>query len=180
MRYLIDGYNLLHAMGLLTGKVGPNGLEKARLSLLGRLRGAYGDSASCVTVVFDARGAPAGAAHEDDYQGIHVFYTLDREADDLIEELIRRDSAPRQLTVVSDDNRIRQAAARRQCRSLRCLDFVEETGRPRRAARPAGPGKPAEVSAEEAQRWLAEFAGLDDDPQLRDAFGKEFPFDVEE
>ena len=33
--YLIDGYNLLHAMGVLQGRVGPLGLEKARLRLLG-------------------------------------------------------------------------------------------------------------------------------------------------
>ena len=50
--YLIDGYNLLHAMGILHGRTGPTGLEKARLGLLGLLKGAYGDEASAVTVVF--------------------------------------------------------------------------------------------------------------------------------
>ena len=51
MPYLIDGYNLLHAMGVLRGKVGPQGLEKARLRLLGLLRGVYGKDAGAVTVV---------------------------------------------------------------------------------------------------------------------------------
>ena len=30
MRYLIDGYNLLFALGLLTKQVGPDGVEPAR------------------------------------------------------------------------------------------------------------------------------------------------------
>ncbi len=32
MHYLIDGYNLLHAMGALTGRVGPNGLASGPTS----------------------------------------------------------------------------------------------------------------------------------------------------
>ena len=55
--YLIDGYNLLYAMGVLVGPVGPTGLAKARLRLLGLLHGAHGEESAAVTVVF-----PAGAA----------------------------------------------------------------------------------------------------------------------
>ena len=56
--FLIDGYNLLHAMGVLHGRVGPTGLQKARLRLLGLLHGAHGEASSAVTVVFDAAHAP--------------------------------------------------------------------------------------------------------------------------
>jgi len=38
--YLIDGFNLLHGIGVLRARVGPQGLEKARLRLLGLLYGA--------------------------------------------------------------------------------------------------------------------------------------------
>jgi YacP-like NYN domain len=90
MSYVIDGYNLLHAMGLLRGKVGPNGLEKARLGLLGMLRAVYGDDSTTVTVVFDAAHAPADAPEQEEYQGIHVRFAVQQEqADDLIEKLIR-------------------------------------------------------------------------------------------
>src|SRR5216683_3684936 len=99
--YLIDGYNLLHAMGVLRGRVGPQGLEKARLRLLGLLQGALGKDAGQATIVFDAAGAPAGTADEQDYQGIHVRFAVHHEqADDLIEALIRQTSAPKQLAVV--------------------------------------------------------------------------------
>src|SRR5437660_1185762 len=55
MPYLIDGYNLLHAMGLLGGTVGPHGLEKARAGLLGLVSGTHAEAVAEVTVVFDAR-----------------------------------------------------------------------------------------------------------------------------
>src|SRR5262249_16598580 len=112
MAYLIDGYNLLYALGVLHDRMGPTGLRKARLRPLGLLRAALGpDEASAVTVVFDAAKAPPGVSAEEDYGGIHVRFAVHQEeADDLIEELIRHDSAPRNLTVVSNDHRIQQAA----------------------------------------------------------------------
>jgi predicted RNA-binding protein with PIN domain len=179
MRYLIDGYNLLHAMGLLLGKVGPHGLEKARLALLGRLHARYGADAGRVTVVFDASRAPPGAAAEQDYKGVRVRFALREEADDVIEELIRSDSAPRRLTVVSDDHRLQNAARRRCCPVLGCLDFLDELARPRPArARREAPAKPDGVSRDDLQRWLRTFADVDRDPRLGDGldFGE---FDVD-
>jgi predicted RNA-binding protein with PIN domain len=180
MRYLIDGYNLLYAMGLLQGKAGPHGLEKARLALLGRLFGSYGPDAGRVTVVFDAAHAPPGADPDQDYQGIHVHFAVRREADDLIEDLIRHESAPRQLTVVSDDHRVRQSARRRHCPVLGCLAYLEEVEqwRRRRAAPPDEvPAKPEGVSRPEVERWLQEFADLDKDPKVRAVLGSPFPDD---
>src|SRR5438132_3888258 len=96
MSCLIDGYNLLHAMGLLHGRVGPKGLEKARLGLLGLLRAVYGDESTAVTVVFDAAHAPTGVLEEVEYQGIHIRFAVKQEqADGLIDTLIRLDSTPR-------------------------------------------------------------------------------------
>src|SRR4051794_15010603 len=114
--YVIDGYNLLHAMGALGGKAGPHGLEKARGRLLGMLHGAMGEESSAVTVVFDAAHAPPGSARDQDAHGIHVkFATGKQEADDVIEQLIRQSSSPKTLHVVSDDHRLHQAAKRRGC-----------------------------------------------------------------
>ena len=167
MRYVIDGYNLLYAMGLVHARMGPHGLEKARLALLGRLH-ASGE-APAVTVVFDAGHAPPRAQAEQDHQGVRVLFALQREADDLIEELIRHDSAPRGLTVVSDDRRVRRAARRRHCAVLGCLDFLDQLSRPALPAAPPdeAPAKPQGVSREEAQHWLREFADLERDPQIR-------------
>src|SRR5437879_5809156 len=94
--YLIDGYNLVHAMGILGGRVGPAGLENARQRLLDYLGSAHGsEEGAAVTVVFDARHAPPGVPAEGHYRGLHIRFAVKHdEADDLIEELIHEARAP--------------------------------------------------------------------------------------
>jgi hypothetical protein len=163
MRYVIDGYNLLYAWGLAPRGGGPRQLERARENLLRRLRQCGGGHR--LTVVFDARNAPAEAAGAQEYHGIHVRFPRDGTADDWIEDLLRREGAPQDVTVVSDDHRLRQAAERRRCRSLRCLDYVVQLQQPRPAAPPAppaeGPSKPEAPSPEETRHWLETFGEED-------------------
>jgi predicted RNA-binding protein with PIN domain len=170
MRYLIDGYNLMFALGLLTKQVGPDSVEPARRRLLEFLLARFGDDSGRVAVVFDAARAPRHIPAEEYHRGLHIYYALSEEADDLIEELIRRESLPQGLSVVSDDRRLREAARRRGCGVLRCLDFVEAIAFP--AAPPtASTGdatmKPELPSAEETQEWLREFGDVEHDPALR-------------
>jgi predicted RNA-binding protein with PIN domain len=170
MLYLIDGYNLLHAMGVLGRRAGPDGLEKARLRLLGFVRAAHADGSAAVTVVFDAAHGPAGAPHEQEYQGIHVVFANGPEqADDLIERLIQRASAPKNLAVVSDDRRIQQAARRRRCPVLGCMEYLDDLHRRRLRGRASTdrPTKPEGVSREETQHWLNEFGDLEHDPDWK-------------
>ena len=55
---------------------------------------------SGATVVFDAAGAPAGSTPEHVVQGMKIYFALKgQQADDVIEELIQHDAAPKQLTV---------------------------------------------------------------------------------
>jgi predicted RNA-binding protein with PIN domain len=176
MTYLIDGYNLLHAIGVLHGQVGPHELEKARLRLLGLLHGALGPRSPDATVVFDAAHAPPGAAPALDYQGIHVIFAVGREqADDLIEELIERSSDPRHLHVVSDDHRLQRAARRRQCVAVGCLDYFEALQQPRRT-RPttSATDKETNRSSADTEQWLRTFADLAEDPEFKELFE---PFD---
>jgi uncharacterized protein len=172
--YLIDGYNLLFAMGVLTRRVGPGGLEKARQRLLGLLASAFGHEASSVTVVFDAGNAPRGATEVQEFRGLQVRFAVRQdEADDLIEELLRRDSAPRRLTLVSDDHRLQQAARRRACQVQGCdefLDWLDRRRRPRAPPRAETPEKRERLTAGETQRWLDEFADLADDPDFKELF----------
>jgi predicted RNA-binding protein with PIN domain len=173
--YLIDGYNLLYALGvLLKGRTGPKVLQKARRFLLNLLHDRCEDATTTVTVVFDAKQAPPGLPDEVDDRGIHVVFAVhEEEADDLIEQLIRQAAVPHQLTVVSDDHRIREAGRRRQCVVQTCgdfLDFLDRQHRRRPTAPHAEPVKPEGVSREETQRWLREFADLADDPGMKELF----------
>ena len=100
---------------------GPGGLERSRLALLNFLAESLEPAEMPrTTVVFDAREAPPGpAADAGDHRGLTVrFAARDDDADTLIEELIRADSAPRRLTVVSSDHRLQRAAHRRRARAV--------------------------------------------------------------
>ena len=84
--------------------------------------------------------------------------------------------------MVSDDHRLQQAARRRQCPALGCLDFLEELERHRRLLRrPPRPGteKQESLSEKEKQDWESEFAALDDDPDMKELFNP-YDFQIED
>jgi predicted RNA-binding protein with PIN domain len=165
--YVIDGYNLIHAVGMLAKKAGLGELERARLALLALLHGHFGTAASAVTVVFDAARSPRRSTPEQEYQGLKVlFATGGLLADDVIETLIRDEAAPKQLTVVSNDHRLQQAARRRQARVLSCEEFIDMLMTP--ASRNRSSDTPTSEKTEpltdaERQRLLQEFGHLDKD-----------------
>ncbi len=177
--YLIDGYNLLHGMGVLSRRTGPGGLEQARQRLLGILKGAFGEDSSAVTVVFDAAGAPPGAAGAQTVHGIAVRYALGKEtqADDLIEEMLCHAADPKHLTIVSDDHRLQQAAKRRHARFMDTSDFLDFLAKKR--AQTHAPRQPPEkrshISAEETQQWLAEFGDIVQDQPFDKTFDRSDP-----
>ena len=114
MAILIDGYNLMHAAGIVGRGLGPRGLERSREALLNFVAASVPpEELSRTTVVFDAENAPPGLPRTVSHEGITVRFATDYDgADSLIEELILADSAPRQLVVVSSDHRLHRAARR--------------------------------------------------------------------
>jgi uncharacterized protein len=162
MPLLIDGYNLLHHSGLLPRRLGPGGLERARTAMLGTLAGLLApDELEHTTVVFDAKEAPPDGERAERIQGIRVLYATGYdEADDLLEELIRREPTPKRLLVVSSDVRIQRAARRRRAEWESSEDWIESLRRRQRiqGTRPADPEKPeAVVDDEDVDYWLRSF-----------------------
>lgn len=109
MPYLIDGYNLLRAVQ-----------KTDEFSMLTdtQLCRAVSDYLSCVRdhghIVFDGIGPPDKAPFGG-MPGLEVYFSGPScEADDVIEEKIADNSAPKSLVVVSSDRRIRTAAAKRK------------------------------------------------------------------
>jgi predicted RNA-binding protein with PIN domain len=166
MALVIDGYNLLHASGILARGIGPSGLERSRGALLNFLAESLEpDELSRTTVVFDAREAPPGLPRIVQHRGITVrFAEPGSDADQVIERLIQADSAPRRLTVVSSDHRLHRAARRRRARCVDSDEWYADILR-RRIDRVRGktPGlKPTELPNDsEVRFWLRQF-GLDD------------------
>jgi hypothetical protein len=163
MTLLIDGYNLLHASGVLGRGVGPGGLERSRTALLNVLAASLPpEELKRTTVVFDAADAPRGLARTVDHHGMTVrFAPRDSDADTLIESLIATDSSPRRLTVVSSDHRLHRAAKRRKATPIDSDQWFAQLLRERRerqqdnpadSSKPEGPLSPGEVDF-----WLQQF-----------------------
>lgn len=120
MALLIDGYNLLNSTGILASGDRASSLEQSRRALLNFLSNVLDPvEIPHTTVVFDARQPPPGLPRVVRHRGLTVrFASRYPDADSLIEELIRADTAPRRLTVVSSDHRIQRAARRRRARAV--------------------------------------------------------------
>jgi hypothetical protein len=172
--YLIDGYNLIHALGMIQKHVGPGGLEASRTRLLDFLAAGFGADAPRCTVVFDAKQAPPGVRRSQEHRGLAIrFAPKKQSADDLIETLIDETAQPKSLVVVSNDGRLQNAAKRRGARAWSheaILDYLEE--RQATAPKPAPPTreKTEIISPAEMKRWLKEFGALEKDPELKEFF----------
>jgi len=165
MPLLIDGYNVMHIVGIIGRGVGPGGLRRSRLALLNFLAESLPPrEVSHTTVVFDARDAPPGLPRVVDHRGIAVNFAAPHgDADVMIEELIRAHSSPRRLTVVSSDHRIQRAARRRKATTIDADVWYAEVVRRRRQRRQAaseGSARPpVPLLEEDIDYWIRQFGG---------------------
>jgi hypothetical protein len=136
---LIDTSNVLHAIGVL-----PEHLKELDVAQLARLisESRYGRRRAVLVCdgVGPASAAPGAGPMGDDrgnlattntapsgkeIAGLDIVYAgAHQEADDVIELLIARDSAPRRLLVVSTDRRLARAAQRRRAQSITSDAFL--------------------------------------------------------
>jgi hypothetical protein len=96
-----------------------------------------------------------------EHRGLHVRFAAQHEdADELIEELIRTNSAPRRLTVVSSDHRLQTAARRRRARAVDSEPWFEDLLRARRERLRALPqtSTDRQNTPGEVDDWLQQFA----------------------
>jgi hypothetical protein len=163
MALLIDGYNLLHASGILPRGVGPGTLQRAREALLNFLAESLEpDELRAATAIFDAREAPRGLPRIVDHRGLRVHFAPNPgDADELIEQLILADHSPRKLIVVSSDHRLQRAARRRRATPIDSDIWYADVLR-RRIARQKTPAverpkPPGPLSESEVSYWLGKF-----------------------
>ncbi len=174
MALLIDGYNLLNAVGITgpderaalpagwTSRV--TSLHRSRVALLNFLAESLdAEQLAQTIVVFDAAGAPPGLPRELTHRGLKVrFAPRTSDADSLLEDLIRQDTSPRRLTVVSSDHRVQRAAKRRRARAVDSDVWYAEILHRRQTSappsvRPSTPNFP--LDQEEVEVWLSRFGG---------------------
>jgi predicted RNA-binding protein with PIN domain len=165
MPLLIDGYNLLNATGIVGSRAGPPSLGRSRLALLNFLAASIDPhDIPHTTVVFDAHDAPPGLPRVVQHGGIVVRFAAKYEtADELIAELIRADSAPRRLVVVSSDHEIQRAARRRRAKAVDSDAWYADLIRVRRERAETADDAPARPAVrllqEDVSYWLRQFGG---------------------
>jgi predicted RNA-binding protein with PIN domain len=163
MPFLFDGYNLYHAACKFSA-------EFAHLTPMALCRFIAADMyllKDKAVVVFDGR-ALRGISQKMEPAGyVKIIYSgPDADADTVMEGLIQKNTAPRRLTVVSSDNRVRKAARRRRTKMLKSLEyleaFIKRLEKP--TPRPTEPQAKRRGLAEgELDEWL-ELFGLKDKP----------------
>lgn len=169
---LIDGYNLLFQSQLVGKGRGRQWLPAARQRLVQLLHTGLSPQILQTThLVFDAPSVGPAPEPERHSTGLQVVYAVNySEADDLLEEIIRQHPTPKQLTVVSSDQRIRRCAQARRAVSLDSEAFLEQLEQGTFAlSQPASKAgsessadlpttlEPEHLSEDEIAYWLKEF-----------------------
>jgi predicted RNA-binding protein with PIN domain len=166
MPVLIDGNNLLHAAGATDLEI-----RSSRVGLCHALGEWAKKQKERVRIVFDGPPPRDAVLTQMAHCGVDVSFSgAGVSADAVLVELIRTDTAPRRLTVVSSDHEVQRPARRRRCRVEESDAFARsvaiELRRPAPAASESGE-KPAGLTADELKLWLEAFA-VDNDDDLPD------------
>jgi len=155
---IIDGHNLLWSIRNVSEDFESIGDVKLChiVSRYLKLTGAKGE------IVFDGTG-PRDKSRFDNISNLEVFFAgLASDADTIIESKIRSSTAPRRLTVVSSDRRLRDAARARKATTLKSEVFwndVQKRLKRRKTIRePAA--KRNGLTQSETEQWL-KFFGLE-------------------
>ena len=155
MPFIIDGNNLLQSVQ----KVGEDlaALSAERLCrIIGRYLKAVGEKGE---IVFDGTG-PRDKSGFDNISDLEVSFAGPKtDADSIIEDRIRVNTAPKRLTVVSTDRRLRDAARARRATAVKSQDFWYNVQKQlsRRKETKEPPEKRRGLTEAETERWLRLF-----------------------
>jgi predicted RNA-binding protein with PIN domain len=148
--FLIDGYNLLHA--LFPGRATP----AARESLVGRLEAFCRQGGYRARVVFDATG---GMRRRESRGALEVWSVAPgRTADDELLALLGSTQDRTAFTLVTNDRAIAEAARKLGTQVLSCREFARLLDE-----RPAQAEKSDGAPPHEVDHWMREF-GLQENP----------------
>ncbi len=149
MALIVDAYNVLHCTHVLPQRWAEIGVQE-----LCRMIERAGVRRGKAVVVCDGAPPPLQDARQV-FGDVELLYAGGgRDADSLIEKLIERETAPGNLFVISNDNRLRSAARRRGATSVGSEEFLRRLSAALRAAHTsqAGPKLPADT-----EYWLKVF-----------------------
>jgi len=156
--FIIDGHNLLHTIFKLeedTGAISDVGLCRI-LSTYFVLTSEKGE------IIFDGTGPPDKSGFDNIRNLVVSFAGFGTDTDTVIEDKISASTAPKGLTIVSSDRRLRSAARTRKATSIKSDVFWNDVEKQLSRKRPIK--EPTEkrqgLNEGETEQWL-EFFGFE-------------------
>lgn len=157
MPFLVDGYNLLRQIEKMSDE--PT-TDIQMCQILGRYFRNINDTCQ---IIFDGIGPPDKSGMFSISNVEVIFSGSNVEADEVIEQKISANTAPKRLSVVSSDIRIRKAARVRKAQDIKSdifwLEVIKEINKKTPTKEPAQ--KRDGLTKGETDEWLDIF-GLDD------------------
>ena len=156
--FIIDGHNLLHSIPEVDeGSKSISDIQLCRI--VGRYLKLIGEKGE---IIFDGTG-PRDKSEFDNISNLEVFFAgLGTDTDTIIEDKIRANTAPKRLTIVSSDRRLRKAAQARKVTVMKSELFWNNLQK--QLSRKKGIREPAAkrqgLTDSETKQWL-EFFGLE-------------------
>ena len=159
MPVIIDGHNLLHSIQKISED--SESISDVQLcGIIGRYLKQTGEKGE---IIFDGTG-PRDKSGFDNISNLEVFFAgLSSDADTVIEDKRRASTAPRRLTVVSSDRRLRDAARVRKAASVKSQVFWDNLRKQlkRKKTIKEPPAKRRGLTESETRQWL-KFFDLDE------------------
>ncbi len=158
MPFIIDGHNLLHS--IFKAEEDSHAISDIQLcSIVGRYLKQIGESGQ---IIFDGAG-PYDKSGFDNISNLDVLFAgPGTDTDTVMEEKIRLSTAPKRLSIVSSDRRLRKAAHARKAKAIKSETFwhvvQKQLRRKKKVKEP--PAKRHGLSQSETKHWL-EFFGIE-------------------
>ncbi|MBN1972603.1 MAG: NYN domain-containing protein [Sedimentisphaerales bacterium] len=153
--YIIDGYNLLHTVI----KTDESCETITDIQLCRIINNYFQITGQKGELVFDGTGPREKNAFEN-LSNLEVFFAgAGTDADTIIEDKIKADSAPKRLVIVSSDRRLRKAAHAKKSVSVKTDEFWTNLNKQLNKKRPIRePGaKRQGLTESETKKWLEIF-----------------------
>ncbi|HHT9120973.1 MAG TPA: NYN domain-containing protein [Candidatus Hypogeohydataceae bacterium YC41] len=165
MLNIIDGYNFIFKIPRLEALIESVSLEKAREELLSLLSRYKLISKQDFTVVFDGRGQKeyqsGSLPASSEFQGVKVLFSKDVTADEDIISLMQVFPNPKEITIVTSDNGILNAARRRGCHTSHPEEFYKKITHTLKKEKFTSTREPSskfqELQEHEVKYWLKYF-----------------------
>jgi len=155
---IIDGHNLLHSIVKISDEA--ESINDVQLCwIISRYLRAIRKQGE---IIFDGTG-PRDKSPFDNIANLEVFFAgLGTDADSVIENKIKANTAPKRLTVVSSDRRLRDSARKRRATTVKSQIFWDNLQKQLKRKKPVKEpeAKRVGLSESETKQWL-EFFGIE-------------------